>query len=270
MRKHILGLIVALAGFVGVAQASPVMPSFAGAPAGWNVDRYAPASFSDVGTYQGRSDVLGIGISTNDGYGSRPSGYNYTFYNTQGKSHPVSGGAGDTLSADLFVPRDWANPASGARRTDMWGVMTDGTTNVTGYPVIGFTNDGPEAPSSFIGFRTWDDTAGVWHDLANAVNYDGWNTLSILFTGSAYKYSINGVLADTIAADPSAKDFSSVIMQAYNFAGYPASGDLGEVVANDYTAHWSNTKSVPEPGTFALAGIAIIGLGATRRRKMAS
>ena len=266
MRKHILGLIVALAGFVGVAQASPIMPTFAGAPAGWNVDRYAPASFSDVGTYQGRSDVLGIGISTNDGYGSRPSGYNDTFYDTQGESHPVSGGAGDTLSADLFVPRDWANPSLGARRTGMWGVMNkDANGNVSGYPIIGFTNDGTDG---FVGFRTWDDSGlGAWHDLANAVNYDGWNTLSILFTGSVFKYSINGVLADTIAADPSAKNFSSVIMQAYNFAGDPA---LGEVVANDYTAHWSNTKSVPEPGTFALAGIAIIGIGATRRRKMAS
>ena len=33
------------------ARAADIMPSFAGAPSGWTVDRFAPLSFSDVGTY---------------------------------------------------------------------------------------------------------------------------------------------------------------------------------------------------------------------------
>jgi hypothetical protein len=57
----ILGLVLFQA---AQAHAADVMPSFAGAPAGWTVDRFAPLSFSDVGTYQGKSDVLGIGIGT--------------------------------------------------------------------------------------------------------------------------------------------------------------------------------------------------------------
>lgn len=55
------GAILALA--ATGARASDLMPSFASTPAGWTVDRYAPASFGNVGAYQGQWNVLGIGIA---------------------------------------------------------------------------------------------------------------------------------------------------------------------------------------------------------------
>jgi hypothetical protein len=44
----VLGLVLLQA---AQARAADIMPSFAGAPSGWTVDRFAPLSFSDVGTY---------------------------------------------------------------------------------------------------------------------------------------------------------------------------------------------------------------------------
>jgi|CXWL01.1.fsa_nt_gi hypothetical protein len=249
---------------VAAVSAAPVALTFAGAPAGWTVDRYAPATFTDVGTYQGRQDVLEIGISANDGFANRPAAYQSSFYNTQGKSSGITGGAGDSLTASLYVSSSWADSSLGARRTDMWGVMSDSAAAVAGYPIIGYTNEGG---NSFVGFRTWDDTAGLWHNLANTVVYDGWNELSIAFTGAAYEYSINGVLADIIAADVSALNFQSVIMQAYNFIGDPT---WANVNANDYAAHWTTAAAAAQlsaPNSLALASVGLIGLGVTSRRR---
>jgi len=86
----------------GVIRAD-IMPSFANVPAGWSVDRYAPASFTNVGAFQGRNDVLGIQITSTGDLANRPGGYQYTFYNTQGMGHAVTGGAGSELDADLYI-----------------------------------------------------------------------------------------------------------------------------------------------------------------------
>ena len=74
------------------ALSAPIMPDFADVPTGWTTDRYDPASFSNVGTYQGRADVLGIGITGAGNLANRPSNYQSTFYNTQGQQHAITGG----------------------------------------------------------------------------------------------------------------------------------------------------------------------------------
>ena len=135
---RIFGLMVALF-LVWPAQAAMIMPDFADVPTGWVTDRYAPASFSNVGAYQGRNDVLGIGISSADGLNNRPGAYQSQFYSTQGRQHAVSGGVGSVLSADLYIPAAWRDGGSGNVRTDMWGVMSNGV-SVSDYPIIGFTN----------------------------------------------------------------------------------------------------------------------------------
>ena len=263
-RTHLVLFSVLISGLsAGVARAD-LMPSFADVPTGWSVDRYAPASFSDVGTYQGRSDVLGIGISLADDYANRPAPYQSTFYNTQGEGHAISGGAGTELDGDLFIPLSWSDPASnGSVRTDMWGVMTDSTNAITDYPIIGFTNYGGAAR-----YRVWNEYLnsgnGAWVDLATPVAYNAWTSFGIGFDGTNIDYYINGSEVYSYAEETATAGFSEVIMQAYNFGGDPSITSANPV---NYTAYWSN--SVPEPGSFTLLSVGLLGLMfAARKRRL--
>jgi hypothetical protein len=242
------------------AWASPLMPSLADAPTGWVTDRYDPASFGNVGTYQGRDDVLGISISAAQAYDNRPAPYQNTFYNTQGRQHAISGGMGDYIAADLFIESSWASSTAGSVRTDMWGVMTDGSA-VSAYPIIGFTNYGGSAR-----YRVWDSTNGVWIDLATTVQFGAWVSLEILFTGSSFDYFINGVDVFSDKNIDGTSGFAAVIMQAYNFGGDPS---IAGAVASNYTAHWSDAAAaaVPEPATLALVPLALLGALLAKRRK---
>lgn len=256
------------------ANAADIMPDFSAVPTGWAKDRYLPDSFANVGTYQGRTNVLGIGIGPQGAASQRPAGEQGGFYSTQGEGHSISGGAGSYLAAALYVPTSWQDPTQGARRTGMWGVTTDGSGNVTDYPIIGFTNYGTGtadlnsngATDSYIGFRVWSDAAnggnGGWYDLGTAtVNYGAWNTLETYFTGTGYDYYVNGANVLDLTAASGTTGFSSVIMEAFNFSGDPNSLDA---VANSYTADWSN---VPEPSSLSLIGFGVFGLWFLARRR---
>lgn len=275
-----MGLLGALFCF-GAAHADPIMPDFSGVPSGWNTDRYQPDSFSNTGTQFGRDNVLGIGISAAQGYGSRPSGQNTTFYNTQGMGYAFSSlqGAGSVLSADLYIPQSWASELNGSRRTDMWGVMASGPgpTDVTDYSILGFTNLGGAGH-----FQVWDENlnadAGGWVDLSVPVTYDAWTALSIKYTGSEYVYSIDGAPVFTDSDINGSTGFQSLIMQAYNFNGgdpaLPSDVVAGE--SGNYTAYWDNTSAgVPEPASIAMfgaGGIFLLGFWGRiqKRRALAS
>lgn len=270
--RFIITSVIAIS-FANWAHAANIMPDFSNVPTGWTVDRYAPDSFSNIGSFQGRNNVLGIGIGPNGATSNRTSGYQANFYSTQGMGHAVTGGAGDMLQAALYVQSSWMNPALGAVRTDMWGVMTDSSNNVTDYPIIGFTNYGTGLADlnstgghdSYIGFRVWSDAAnggnGGWYDLNVNVNLNAWNTLGIDFTGTNYNFYVNGQDVLSTVAAPGTTSFGSVLMQAFNFDGNTNSPGA---VISPYTAHWSN---VPEPSTIALMGLSLAVLGTMSRRR---
>lgn len=244
----------------GAAQAALVMPSFDGAPAGWVTDRYQPHGFQDVGTVAGRDPVLAIDIHRDEGATARPAAFASAFYNTQGMQHAVSGGAGDSIAAALYIPASWSDGAAGHRRTDLWGVMTDGAVSPTlQYPIIGFTNYGGAAR-----LRVWDaDTPSGWVDLATAVAYDAWTELGINFTGTAYEFTVNGAVVYTDNTIGGSNAFSAVIMQAYNFYDTTISG----AVATNYTALWSDAGAaeVPVPATVWLLLPLLAAAARTRR-----
>jgi hypothetical protein len=261
-----LPLLWAVACVASLHGTSIIMPDFAGIPNGWVANRYDPHSFSDVGTYQGLDNVLGIQITVQEGFNLRPSAYESTFYNTQGRDYAVSGGADTALAAALYIPSAWSDAANGSFRTDMWGVMTDGVTNGTDYPIIGFTNYGGTPR-----YRVWDGNApGGWVDLATPVTYDAWTAFQIIFTGSSYVYTIDGAAVFTDSTINSSTGFSAVIMQAYNFYGDPSLAGANPV---DYTAYWSHSSDsgvsdTPEPGTWGLLGSGLMVAGLLSRRRI--
>jgi hypothetical protein len=259
--KTVLPLVILSLLAVTAAQAD-LMPNFANVPTGWSTDRYAPAGFSDIGTFQGRNDVLGISI-TSAGNAANRGGQNSTFYNTQGKGYVVAGGAGSTISADLYVPGTWSNTANGDVRSDMWGVLDGGAD----YAIIGFTNF-PSVGGAFTGFRVWNGnltttactgSGDCWIDLASPVQYDAWNALSIQFDGTDINYYVNGASVYSYATPGAA--FTGLIMQAYNFADPALAGRNPQ----PYQADWSN--AVPEPASvLSLATVVLALAGGLRRR----
>ena len=251
----------------GNAQAEPVMPSYSSGTSGWTTDRYEPNSFSILGAYQGRNDVLGIGISSAQNAANR-GGQSGMFYNTQGRQHAITGGAGASLSAALYVEAGWGNSANGLVRSDVWGVMSDSSNGITDYPIIGFTNQGGSAR-----YRVYDgDVASNngWIDLSTTVAFGAWTSFDMVYHGGkSMEYFVNGtsVYTDaTIGYGLVSEGFSGVIMQAYNF-GDPT--NFPGANASDYTAHWSNTAPIPEPETYAmmLAGLGLLGVVARRRKQ---
>lgn len=261
MKRLLVLLTVGFAG--GVAAHADLMPDFATVPAGWATDRYDPHSFTNVGSFAGRSDVLGIEINVAEGAASRPAAQSGTFYDTQGKQHAIAGGAGSSISAFLYLPSSWSTPASGNERTDMWGVISDPSagSDPHQYPIIGFTNFGG-APR----FRVWDeDTVNGWVDLPTPVAFDTWTALSIEYTGTRYDFLINGVDVYSDTTVHGATGFSAVIMQAFNFNDAAIPGAVG----GDYTAHWSNASAVPEPSSWFLLGTVLLGVGFTLRKRLA-
>ena len=79
--KLIIASAVAIS-FSNLAHAVDITPDFSNVPTGWTVDRYAPDSFSNVGSYQGLNNVLGIGIGPNGATSNRTAGYQANFYST--------------------------------------------------------------------------------------------------------------------------------------------------------------------------------------------
>jgi hypothetical protein len=261
--KSIGGLAVALLALA--AQAGPVLPSVTGP--GWITDRYEPASWTNVGAYQGRNDVLGIGINNSTNAANRPPGLQGTFYNTQGRKIAVTGAVGDSVAADLFLEQSWSSSASGFVRTDLWARsgLIGNETGAT-YPIIGFTNYGGSPR-----LRVWDADFG-WVDLTINLSslFGTWVSFEIESLAAGYNFYVNGTLVYTDnSIQHTTGAFTNAFLQAYNFND-PALQVSGNPA---YTVHWSNPlrNDVPLPGTLALAGLGLSLMAvAGRRRKLAT
>ncbi len=190
------------------------MPSFASAPEGWTLNRYAPAGFAPPSpTVYGRSSELQIQINQAQGYSNRPAAEQSQYYGFQGYSYPLSGsGTGDFISADIYIPSALGNSGAGNAASYMWAIGSNGDSQ-TDYAIIGFTNSVGHGE-----FTVWDDGTESWTDLSTPVIYNSWNTLSVVFTGTTFDYYVNGVKVYSMMNNYGSSMLGATIMDAVNFS----------------------------------------------------
>jgi hypothetical protein len=203
----------------------------------WYPDRYPPSAF--VSNVLAGSNVLKIHIDgPGDGLLSRPSGYQYTFYNTQGRKFNQCGGCVTVSKADVWIPADWATMH---RRTDMWATAFDNTNSISVYPIIGFRNPDGASP----GIYYWDENVG-WVNTGVVIVYNSWYNLEFRLVGPNIEYYVNGAIVGTITSNSSVY-LGDIMMQAYNFND--PNLPLINQSADSYDAYWDNLITTGTGGT---------------------
>ena len=234
--SHVFAAVVVLTfGATAHAGLFPTYPLGTG-PGVWEIDRWAPAIFSNAGTVNGRSNVLDLGVNAADHFDPLAN----NFANTQGRGIQIADAPGySVLYGSLYVQPSWSSSAGIAtnRRTELWGVLSPATGADTCagsacnlFPIIGFSNASPTDPIHAGGtgrFRVWDVNTG-FVDLPATVNYGQWNDVCIAWTGTDPQHNIvfyvNGVQV-YLNANPLPSDmnngppthWSRQIQQEYNW-----------------------------------------------------
>jgi hypothetical protein len=229
----------------------------------WIPNRYAPAGFNAV-EFAGTS-ALQLTIADTDDTANRPFDFSSTFYNTQGDQRAAGITGVWTLNADLYISSAFDTTTGPIVQTDLWGHT--GTTPGGGdYATFGITNASPtdplnpNAPDRAFTLEAFDSFTAAWVPLGvpAGLQFDAWNTLTEISTGTEFEFELNGVNLLTTPTD-AGDDLLSVIIQGHNF------GQTGS-----YAVDWTNVEAigVPEPATNALlAGLAVLGLVCWRRRR---
>jgi hypothetical protein len=240
-------------------------------PGTWQVDRYPPNAFSNIGTVNGRSNVLDLGISTADSLPNRPPAFQSTFYNTQGRGFALDLPTYSVLYGSVYLPSAWGTSSGPAqnRRSDLWGVLSPASGGDTCpssacnlFPIVDFTNASPSDPINAGGtgrYRVFDTSVG-FVDLATPVAYDQWSDLCTAWTGADIRHYVNGVevyvqtdltQADTSFGPPN--KWTRTIVQGYNFgADYQANwSGIGAGQVNAASASAGSGQTAPPGASFA-------------------
>ncbi|MBK7094708.1 MAG: HYR domain-containing protein [Saprospiraceae bacterium] len=191
------------------------------APETYYIDRYPPNGFSVVNYLGG--ERLKHEINAADCETCRPGGYNYPFYNTQGRKYDTPNA--QSLAIDLYIPSDWET--TGRRMAGLWGSAIDVSNGISAYPIVEFTSDG-----GIPRFRGWNSDPGGWIDmgLPTGFAYNKWYTISIRLVGNTFIYQV-GDLALTENALGSVS-ISNMILQGHN-----------NLTGVTYDIYWYNFKT---------------------------
>ena len=266
----VLALSLCAAAHAGLFPAYPLGTG----PGVWEVDRQAPAVFSNAGTVNGRTNVLDLGVSAADHFD--PTANN--FANTQGRGIQIIAVPGySVIYGSLYAQASWASSAAPAtnRRTELWGVLAPATGSDTCpgsscnlFPIIGFSNASPTDPIHAGGtgrFRIFDPYTG-FVDLPATVNYDQWNDVCMAWDSPTLRYFVNGVEVFTKpTVDPGPPygpptHWSRQTQQQYNWGTTYDSNwsGLGTGVATAATTTGGAGQTTPPGAPFPMALIVTI------------
>ena len=180
----------------------------------WVADRQFPSGGVESVSAYDRDDVAAISVIGED------QSTQGQFYYTEGIKKVDD--FGPTVQVDLYVPAEWEDATTSPANVGFWASDDP----ITSYPIIVYRN----SETVEAGFYTWtyDWDAEEWvYVLSDVdVNYNGWNTLSIILsdTENVAEYYINGTKTGSV---------------------YNAGDNIGQVFLNhyndgvlDYTAYW--------------------------------
>jgi hypothetical protein len=204
----------------------------------WYTDRFEPSVF-ETAVFDG-DNRLHIGI---DGADQQDN----SFYNYQGKKRDFNVPVGSySINADLFVDSAWGDSNVG-----IWGTTYDNFGEVSGYPIVAWRS-GSEIDD---GFYAFDYIVGGWLDMVAPNDTGRWYDITMKYTGTSMDYYINDALALSFADDTQNGLLGNIILNSYNF---------GE----SYDVYWDNVgvAPVPEPSTFLLMGLPMLGLIGFRKK----
>lgn len=193
LRRRALGAVSLSAICLALAAPAHAAPDYIGYPistdtADWQIDRAGASTFTNVGTYQGRTDVLQLSIA--------PPAGSSSFVNWQGYSQRTSVPAGNSfIGGDLLIQNGWQTGNSvNFVNTGMWGSAMPASVVAGGsyvdasavFPIVHFSNasgtgrlqvwDTTANPST--GWITLDGTAGTM-ETSGLINYGSWNSLDM-------------------------------------------------------------------------------------------
>ena len=245
----------------------PTYPLGAG-PGVWEVDRHAPAIFSNAGTVNGRSNVLDLGVDAADHVDPAVN----NFANTQGRGIQILAAPGySVLYGSLYPQAAWRVSAGTAtnRRTELWGVLAPaaGSDICPGsacnlFPIIGFSNASPVDPINAGGagrFRVFDPYVG-FVDLPATVNYGQWNDVCMAWDAPVLRFFVNGAeVYNKATVDPGPPygpptHWSRQIQQEYNWGTTYDSNwsGLGTGVATAMAVASGSGQTTPQGTAFPL------------------
>jgi|GEM_PF-2475593 len=214
----------------------------------WTVDRFAPGGWTPGATDPLGGTALKLSILNADRLDLRPSAYQSTFYNTQGRTRATV--KSSEVGGQLYIPADWSTPGN-LRRSDLWAADTAFNT----FPIIGFINNDPADPfnpnsTNFVPrIRVWDSGAGAWIDLNLTINWGAYNSFKIVDTGHSDQFFFNGTMVEELSgasyASPGQNCFEEVLVEGYNF-GDPT-GTPTPIADAGYDIYWKNVYSKDAP-----------------------
>ncbi len=248
MKTKIVALAAQILLCTGSAFATSILPTTTDSiVAAATTYRYDPANFNNGGTWKGFDNNIVIGFGADQGYGSRPVGFNTTFYDTQGKQFAANGGVGDGIALFVYLAPSMASELNGSRQWQVGLALNNQSGTSPLETFFGFTNT--NGAGTGVG-HLWYSVGSTVVNLANTVTY-GWNKFDIVLADN-----INFFFNQELVSSASSNNLTKIDMgmiAVKNFTGNdPGNGTVVAGIRGDGQFNMLPAPQVPEPSTYLM------------------